>query len=133
MFCLTGRGSSAMTPTTAEPEVWESAAGRSVARRLLGVSPLGETGAAGATGATEAASVTKAAGATGETRATGETGAVGATGRLNSEASRLTRLILTKRIVWFDHLACPAAPKENHAWFIWLKGHKDKPTVLYGL
>jgi hypothetical protein len=40
------------------------------------------------------------------------------------------KLILTKRIVWFDDLK--AAPSFNHAWFLFDWQHKGAPTVAYG-
>jgi len=41
------------------------------------------------------------------------------------------KLILTKRIVWFDRPG--AAPSFNHAWFVWNWQHTGKPTIEYAL
>lgn len=40
------------------------------------------------------------------------------------------KLVLTKRIVWFD--APGAAPSFNHAWYIWDHRHTGAPTLAYG-
>jgi hypothetical protein len=40
------------------------------------------------------------------------------------------KLVLTKRIVWFD--APGAAPSFNHAWYIWDWNHQGPPTLAYG-
>jgi hypothetical protein len=40
------------------------------------------------------------------------------------------KLVLTKRIVWFD--GPKAAPSFNHAWFIWDWKHAGSPAVAYG-
>jgi hypothetical protein len=40
------------------------------------------------------------------------------------------KLILTKRIVWFDDLK--AAPSFNHAFFLWDWQHRGPPVVAYG-
>jgi hypothetical protein len=42
-----------------------------------------------------------------------------------------TRIILTKRIKWFDHEG-DKAPKENHAWYVWDSRWKGPPIILYG-
>lgn len=39
------------------------------------------------------------------------------------------KLVLTKRIVWFDDKK--AAPSFNHAWYIWDKEHEGPPTLAY--
>lgn len=39
------------------------------------------------------------------------------------------KLVLTKRIVWFDDKK--AAPSFNHAWYIWDKSHEGPPTLAY--
>jgi hypothetical protein len=39
------------------------------------------------------------------------------------------KLILTKRIVWFEPMI--ASPSSNHAWFIWDWRHKGPPTIAY--
>ena len=39
------------------------------------------------------------------------------------------KIILTKRIVWFDRPG--AAPSFNHAWFVWDWQHKGKPAIEY--
>lgn len=40
------------------------------------------------------------------------------------------KLVLTKRIVWFDGPG--AAPSFNHAWYIWDWKHIGPPTLAYG-
>lgn len=40
------------------------------------------------------------------------------------------KLVLTKRIVWFE--GPKAAPSFNHAWYIWHRGHADSPMLAYG-
>jgi len=40
------------------------------------------------------------------------------------------KLVLTKRIVWFDGPG--AAPSFNHAWYIWDWHHIGPPTLAYG-
>lgn len=40
-----------------------------------------------------------------------------------------TKLVLTKRIVWFDRPG--AAPSFNHAWFIWDWQHQGYPTLAW--
>lgn len=39
------------------------------------------------------------------------------------------KLVLTKRIVWFDRPG--AAPSFNHAWFIWSWKHIGPPTLAW--
>jgi hypothetical protein len=39
------------------------------------------------------------------------------------------KIILTKRIVWFERPG--AAPSFNHAWFVWDWQRKGKPTIEY--
>ncbi len=39
------------------------------------------------------------------------------------------KIVLTKRIVWFDRPG--AAPSFNHAWFIWDREHKGQPVLAY--
>jgi hypothetical protein len=41
------------------------------------------------------------------------------------------KLVLTRRIVWFD--GPNAAPSFNHAWFIWRWDHSGPPTIAYDL
>jgi hypothetical protein len=41
------------------------------------------------------------------------------------------RIILTKRIKWFDHEG-DRAPKENHCWYVWDSRWKGPPIILYG-
>jgi hypothetical protein len=41
------------------------------------------------------------------------------------------KIVLTKRIVWFEHEGKHAAPSFNHAWFVWLRDHKGPPTIEY--
>jgi len=41
------------------------------------------------------------------------------------------KLVLTKRIVWFERPG--AAPSFNHAWFIWDWKHQGPPTLAYVL
>jgi hypothetical protein len=38
------------------------------------------------------------------------------------------KLVLTRRIKWFDG---PKSPSENHCWFIWRWGHEGAPTIAY--
>jgi hypothetical protein len=40
------------------------------------------------------------------------------------------KLVLTKRIVWFD--GPKAAPSFNHAWYIWDWRHAGPPILAYG-
>jgi hypothetical protein len=40
------------------------------------------------------------------------------------------KLVLTKRIVWFD--SPKAAPSFNHCWMIWDKKHEGPPALAYG-
>ena len=40
------------------------------------------------------------------------------------------KLVLTKRIVWFERPG--AAPSFNHAWFIWDWKHEGPPVLAYG-
>jgi hypothetical protein len=40
------------------------------------------------------------------------------------------KLVLTKRIVWFD--GPHAAPSFNHAWYLWDWGHVGAPILAYG-
>jgi hypothetical protein len=40
-----------------------------------------------------------------------------------------TKVVLTKRIVWFD--GPKAAPSFNHAWYIWDWKHRGSPTLAY--
>jgi hypothetical protein len=39
------------------------------------------------------------------------------------------KLVLTRRIIWFDRPG--AAPSYNHAWFIWDWLHQGAPTIAY--
>lgn len=39
------------------------------------------------------------------------------------------KLVLTKRIVWFDGPG--AAPSYNHCWYLWDWQHKGAPTIAY--
>jgi hypothetical protein len=39
------------------------------------------------------------------------------------------KLVLTRRIVWFDRPG--AAPSFNHAWFLWKADHCGAPTLSY--
>lgn len=41
------------------------------------------------------------------------------------------KIVLTRRIVWFEHDQ-RAAPKENHSWFVWRKSYRLQPVILYG-
>jgi hypothetical protein len=41
------------------------------------------------------------------------------------------KLVLTKRIVWFDRPG--AAPSFNHAWYIWSHSHSGPPVLAYDL
>lgn len=40
------------------------------------------------------------------------------------------KLVLTKRIQWFEHST--SAPSFNHAWFIWDWKHSGPPVLAYG-
>jgi hypothetical protein len=40
------------------------------------------------------------------------------------------KLVLTKRIVWFE--GGPSSPSFNHCWFIWDWRHSGPPTIGYG-
>lgn len=40
------------------------------------------------------------------------------------------KLVLTRRIVWFDRPG--AAPSFNHAWYIWDWTHSGPPVLAYG-
>lgn len=40
------------------------------------------------------------------------------------------KLVLTRRIVWFDRPG--AAPSFNHAWYIWDWKHSGPPVLAYG-
>jgi hypothetical protein len=43
------------------------------------------------------------------------------------------KIVLMGRIVWFDRTdGDRAAPKENHAWYVWRHGHREQPRILYG-
>jgi hypothetical protein len=39
------------------------------------------------------------------------------------------KIVLTKRIVWFD--SPKAAPSFNHAWYVWNHSHQGLPTLAY--
>jgi hypothetical protein len=39
------------------------------------------------------------------------------------------KLVLTKRIVWFD--GPKAAPSFNHAWYLWDWQHSGLPVLAY--
>jgi methylase of polypeptide subunit release factors len=41
------------------------------------------------------------------------------------------KVVLTKRIVWFD--GPNAAPSFNHAWYIWNWRHVGPPTLAYAV
>jgi hypothetical protein len=41
------------------------------------------------------------------------------------------KLVLTKRIVWFEDREKVAAPSFNHAWFVWDRAHSGPPTLAY--
>jgi hypothetical protein len=47
----------------------------------------------------------------------------------------MAKIVLTQRIVWFEHAGKRANPKENSAWFIWqcplLQQIRQQPIVLY--
>ena len=40
------------------------------------------------------------------------------------------KLVLTKRIIWFDRPG--AAPSFNHAWYVWDWRHVGSPVLAYG-
>jgi methylase of polypeptide subunit release factors len=42
------------------------------------------------------------------------------------------KVVLTRRIVWFDDAEKKAAPSFNHAWYIWNHKHEGPPTLAYG-
>ena len=43
------------------------------------------------------------------------------------------KIVLMGRIVWFERNdGDRAAPKENHAWYVWRRGHRGPPNILYG-
>lgn len=42
------------------------------------------------------------------------------------------KIVLTKRIVWFQTEGKKAAPSYNHAWYIWDYKHKGPPTIAFG-
>jgi hypothetical protein len=41
------------------------------------------------------------------------------------------KVVLTKRIVWFDDGAPGANPSFNHAWYIWRGDHSGPPALSY--
>lgn len=43
------------------------------------------------------------------------------------------KVVLTKRIVWFEEAGKKAAPSYNHAWFIWDWQHEDAPIIAYDI
>ena len=45
-------------------------------------------------------------------------------------ASFWKKVVLTKRIKWFD--GSDGQPSFNHAWYIWA-AHSGKPTLAYGI
>lgn len=42
-----------------------------------------------------------------------------------------TKVVLTKRIVWFQQTDTRAQPKENHSWFVWSAGRSRLPVIRY--
>lgn len=40
------------------------------------------------------------------------------------------KLVLTKRIKWFEHST--GQPSFNHAWLIWNWQHQGPPVIAYG-
>lgn len=44
----------------------------------------------------------------------------------------MKKLVLTRRIVWFNKGEDAKTPKENHCWLIWDFTHRGAPTVAYG-
>jgi len=44
------------------------------------------------------------------------------------------KIVLNKRVVWFDNPDCKASPSENHAWYIWdwSKVPSKPPIIMYG-
>ncbi len=47
-----------------------------------------------------------------------------------SQPSFAKKLVLTKRIVWFE--PATASPSFNHAWYIWDWQNDGQPTLAYG-
>jgi hypothetical protein len=41
------------------------------------------------------------------------------------------KLVLTRRIVWFDGPNKRGSPSYNHAWFLWHWCHEGPPTIAY--
>ena len=42
------------------------------------------------------------------------------------------KIVLMGRIVWFERDdGDRAAPKENHAWYVWRRGNRGPPNILY--
>ena len=41
------------------------------------------------------------------------------------------KLVLTKRIKWFDD-GNKNGPSENHAWYCWDWGRDSEPSIVYG-
>ncbi len=41
------------------------------------------------------------------------------------------KIVLTKRIVWFQKEGGGEAPKENHAWYLWDQPQHGAPTIRY--
>lgn len=39
------------------------------------------------------------------------------------------KIVLLDRIVWFEPAI--AEPSENHAWYLWHRGHRGPPTIHY--
>jgi hypothetical protein len=43
------------------------------------------------------------------------------------------KLVLTKRIVWFDRPGKSKSPSYNHAWFVWNWAHEGPPVLAYAV
>lgn len=43
------------------------------------------------------------------------------------------KLVLTKRITWFEEAGRKAAPSYNHAWFIWDWANYSAPVIAYDI
>ena len=41
------------------------------------------------------------------------------------------KIVLTKRVKWFEHPGKRTEPKENTSWFIWNARHCGPPTISY--
>jgi hypothetical protein len=46
-------------------------------------------------------------------------------------AAFAAKIVLTKRVKWFEHPGTCAQPKENTSWFLWDQRHRGPPTISY--